>query len=99
MFHKTKHEDDCGNCKHWKQWDFARELAYWKKSNEMFKTQIEHDKDSLHFGDCNKIAEGTPYTLDDGETCTFDGYIFEDEYYDDVFHCFEARNDGQQADS
>lgn len=38
----------------------------------------------LHVGDCDKIPKGTVY-----DEFTYTGYSFEDECYDEEFHCFE----------
>lgn len=38
----------------------------------------------MHFGDCDKIPRGTAY-----DEFTYTGYSFEDECYDEEFHCFE----------
>lgn len=39
---------------------------------------------SISIGDCDKIEKGTPY-----DEFTYDGWSFEDECYDEEFHCFE----------
>ncbi len=46
------------------------------------------ERKGLRTGDCDKIAKGTLYNIGD-KTYTYDGYSFEDEYYDDCFNCFE----------
>lgn len=90
MYHKTIHENDCGNCMHWQQWDFGRECEQWRRINRTGVTQIGHDRDSIHFGDCDRIVKGTKFYGENGEEYTYDGYSFEDECYDEVFHCFEG---------
>ena len=88
--------NDCGNCVHFHLWDFEREFEKWRQINSHFLTQTAHTKDSLHFGDCDRIAKGTAFTfeLSDGSVheAEYDGYSFEDECYDEYFHCFEPAN-------
>lgn len=52
----------------------------------------ENQKYGLCQGDCDRIPKGKPFYSDDGsKEYHYDGYSFEDEGYDDEFHCFEMR--------
>lgn len=84
----------CGACKHWHRWDMQKEIGYWNNNpfQDLHYPKPIHDESSLHFGDCDKIAKDTSYE-DEYGTGHYDGYSFEDESYDDVFHCFEPREE------
>lgn len=46
----------------------------------------------LLIGDCDKIPIGKELTpTPDGEIFTYDGWSFEDECYDEEWHCFEGK--------
>ena len=44
----------------------------------------ERQRYRISLGDCDKIPKGTPF-----EDFKYGGYSFEDECYDEEFHCFE----------
>lgn len=65
----------CGNCKHWYIWDEEKQNCCWVSK-----------------GDCDKIPKGCSwYDEKFKKHFDYDGYSFEDECYDDVFHCFEPK--------
>lgn len=49
----------------------------------------EQRNERCKFGICDKIPDGMVYMEDDGKTYNFDRKVFEDETYDEIFHCFE----------
>ena len=67
----------CGDCKRWKV------------------RPPERQETGILIGDCDKIDPDAAFewTDDDGTVNegTFSGWTFEDECYDDVFYCFEAK--------
>lgn len=77
----TIHLNDCGNCKHWIERPEAKQRYF------------------LHIGDCDKIPAGTCYEWDDSfgdhHMDVYMGYSFEDECYDEEFHCFEPEEEEQ----
>ena len=80
MRKNTIHPNDCGNCKHWHEWPVERYTDWQPKW--------------LHIGDCDKIAKGTPMQpTEDGTIFEYDGYSFDDENYDEEFHCFEPEDE------
>lgn len=85
----------CGACKHWHRWDMQKEIDYWNNNTfrDLHYPKPAHDESSLHFGDCDKYPSKTPYKTEDGDYEMYDGYSFEDESYDDVFGCFEPREE------
>lgn len=70
----------CGKCKHWVEFT-EDEYACHNMSNH-----------KCRMGYCDKVPYGTKFTSSNGETYIYDGYSFEDEYYDGDMHCFERRD-------
>ena len=90
MRQRTIRGTDCGNCKHWHEWPEDRQKEYWR--NNLFAGK-EWSAGDLSFGDCDKVQSGTPFA--DG-VYTYDGYSFEDENYDEEFHCFEKKEEAEK---
>lgn len=67
--------NSCGKCKHWHEWPEEKQDCI------------------LRIGDCDKISKGTPYEWKDRKHRVhrdlYCGWSFEDECYDDEYHCFE----------
>ena len=63
---------------------YCRDCIHWNK-------RAEQDGKLLK-GDCLRVPQGMNNTID-GSQYWYDGWSFEDEIYDDVFHCFEGKED------
>ena len=62
--------------------NYCKDCVHWHKRKH---DPIYH----LAIGDCDKIPKEAPYS----DKLKYAGYSFEDECYDDVFHCFEGINE------
>lgn len=49
----------------------------------------------LQIGDCCKITKGTNWTAE-SKSYVFDGICFEDNCYDNIWHCFEPKEENMQ---
>lgn len=81
---------DCNNCKRSRLWTDAEQFEHIErifKATGGLPCRVDHYI-------CNKIPKGTEWT--DGENVyAYDGYSLEGENYDEVFHCFEPKEDEQ----
>ena len=73
------YENPCGLCKHWIEFTDDQYASH----------NMSNHKCRLGF--CNKIPRGTSFRSGDTEY-VYDGYSFEDGYYDEDMHCFERRD-------
>lgn len=78
---------ECQDCKHSRKWSYEEKLAH-------YKDMVNHgiipcDVDRYI---CDKIPKGTEFIVS-GNTYAYDGYSLKGECYDEVFGCFEAKED------
>ena len=70
-------ENEVNSCGNCKHWHERKKEYEWR----------------LRRGDCDKIPQGCSWYCDEYQQhFAYDGWSFEDEYYGDVFGCFEPNN-------
>ena len=84
---------ECQYCKHAHKMDAEKEWHIRCNTIHLF----EMSRGVCKYYDCDKIPKGEKWT-ENGETYEYDGYSLEGENYDEVFHCFEPRENGVDTD-
>lgn len=80
---------ECQDCKHSRMWSYEEKLAHYKDmvDHGIIPCGVDHYI-------CDKIPEGQEFPSEDGtKVYKYDGYSLEGECYDEVFGCFETKED------